>query len=917
MTRKGWAFLTNEQVLDYFAVEFSEGLIPGEAGSRLKEEGPNLLQEGQGRSLLGTFVDQFKDFMVLILLGATFVSGLLGEYTDAITIIIIVVVNAFLGFFQEYRAEKSLAALKQLTAPRARVVRGGEEVSIPAKDVVAGDVALLDAGDRVPADMRILSSSNLNINESSMTGESLPVEKREGVLKEFHGNLGDYTNMAFMGTLVTSGRGKGVVVATGMDTEMGKIAHLLQEAGSEDTPLQQRLAQLGKYLVGGCLVVCFLVALLGVYRGEDPYKMLMAGVSLAVAAIPEGLPAIVTIALAIGVQRMIRRNAIVRKLPAVETLGCATIICSDKTGTLTQNKMTVQEILTARGIFTIAGEGRETHGKFFHQGKEIRPAQFPDLLQALKAAVYCNNAALHKKGVGLKAMWRGTQRPLDLEVKGDPTEGALLVAAVKAGIWREDLEKGWTREQEYPFDSTRKRMGVIYSQAGEKRQAFYKGAPDIIIEQCSHYRDGECINPFNEAKRNYFLKEIDHMASQALRNIAVAYREMPPGPLPKEEPDKGLVFLGVFGMQDPPRPEVAKEILKSRRAGIRTVMITGDHKITALAVAKKLGLMTGKGKVLTGREMDALDEDGLSSLVEEVTVYARVAPQHKLRIVRALKKKGHVVAMTGDGVNDAPAVKEADIGIAMGKTGTDVTKEAADLILSDDNYGTIVAAVEEGRNIYENIKKFIHFLLSCNIGEIMTMFIAMLAGLPLPLRAIQILWVNLATDGLPAMALGVDPADEGIMKRPPRPAREKIFAGGLWQRISIQGVNIGVVTVIAFAYVLHSGETLILARTVAFATLILAQLIYVFDCRATGHQRPSFFSNPYLLASVMSSLFLLAVVVYQPFLQQIFHTTPLPPDIWALVFGFSVVPTLLSRILGRKPARQMGQKKPSPLPQRK
>jgi P-type Ca2+ transporter type 2C len=913
MTRKGWAFLTKEQVLDYFEVDFSRGLVPREAGSRLEEEGPNLLQEDRGRSILGAFLDQFKDFMVLILLGATFVSGLLGEYTDAITIIIIVVVNALLGFFQEFRAEKSLAALKQLTAPSARVIRGGEEVLISAAEVVAGDVALLDAGDRVPADMRILSSANLNINESSMTGESLPVEKREGVLKEFHGNLGDYTNMAFMGTLVTSGRGKGVVVATGMDTEMGKIAHLLQEAGNEDTPLQKRLAQLGKYLVGGCLAICFLVALLGVYRGEDPYKMLMAGVSLAVAAIPEGLPAIVTIALAIGVQRMIRRNAIVRKLPAVETLGCATIICSDKTGTLTQNRMTVQEVLTARGAFTLSGNGNETHGIFSHQGKDIKPAHFPDLIKALKAAVYCNNAFLQKKGVRLKAMWREAGRPEDLEIKGDPTEGALLVAAVKAGVWREDLEKEWTREQEYPFDSTRKRMGVIYGKEGEKRQAFYKGAPDIIIEQCSFYQDGEGVRPLTDVKRNYFYENIDRMASQALRNIAVACKEMPAGPLPEKEPDQGLVFLGVFGMQDPPRPEVAQEILKSRRAGIRTVMITGDHKITALAVARKLGLMADKGKVLTGREMDSLDEDGLSALVEDVAVYARVAPQHKLRIVKALKKKGHVVAMTGDGVNDAPAVKEADIGIAMGKTGTDVTKEAADLILSDDNYGTIVAAVEEGRNIYENIKKFIHFLLSCNIGEIMTMFIAMLAGLPLPLRAIQILWVNLATDGLPAMALGVDPADEGIMRRPPRPTRESIFAGGLWQRISIQGINIGIVTVIAFAYMLQKSEPLILARTVAFATLILAQLVYVFDCRVTGHRRPPFFSNPYLLASVMSSLFLLAVVVYQPFLQQIFHTTPLPLEVWAQVVGFAVVPTLLSRILAKKPARQMGQKEPSPL----
>ena len=906
MTRKGWAFLTKEQVLANFQVDFTSGLPPKLAEGRLKDEGPNTLLEQKGASLLGIFLDQFRDFMVLILLGATLVSGLLGEYTDAITIIIIVVVNALLGFFQEFRAEKSLAALKELTAPRARVIRGGTEALIPAEEVVTGDVVALDAGDRVPADLRLLEAVNLSLNESSLTGESLPVEKGEEALEDFYGNLGDYTNMAFMGTLVVRGRGRGMVVATGMETEMGRIAHLLQEADTEETPLQNRLAHLGKYLVTGCLAVCVLVALLGFYRGEPAYKMLMAGVSLAVAAIPEGLPAIVTIALAIGVQRMIRQGAIVRKLPAVETLGCATVICSDKTGTLTQNKMTVQEILTGEGAFAVHADGPASRGNFSLGGEAVDTKKFPGLMGALRAAVFCNNAQIHKKGVPIKPQWR---RPAPLEVKGDPTEGALLVAAARAGVFREAIEKDMEREQEYPFDSVRKNMGVIYRGTEGERSAYYKGAPDVILEKCSYYVGKEGLSPLTGEKRRFFFQKVDTMASRALRNIAVAWKDLPQGPSPGEEPDRDLVFLGVLGMQDPPRPEVAAEILKSRRAGIRTVMITGDHRNTAVAVAQKLGIMQGSGGVLTGKELDSLNEEELARVVEGTCVYARVAPQHKLRIVRALKQKGHVVAMTGDGVNDAPAVKEADIGIAMGKTGTDVTKEAADLILSDDNYSTIVAAVEEGRNIYENIKKFIHFLLSCNIGEIMTMFIAMAAGLPLPLRAIQILWVNLATDGLPAMALGVDPADAGIMKRPPRPSRESIFAGGLRQRIITQGINIGIVSVIAFAFILQQGAPLDQARTVAFATLIISQLVYVFDCRVVdGRNKPSFFSNPYLLAAVMSSVFLLLLVVYQPFLQGIFYTTPLTLPVWLMVLGFSLLPTLLSRLL--RPASPGERRRP-------
>ncbi len=897
MTGKGWPFIDKEQVLKHFKVNHEKGLSYKEADNRLRKKGLNTLKEDKKVSLIGIFLDQFKDFMVLVLLGATLLSGLLGEFTDAITIIIIVVVNAILGFVQEFKAEKSLNALKKLTAPKARLIRDGGEVLLPAEEIAPGDIVYFESGDRIPADIRLFETINLNIDESPLTGESVPVEKKEEILKDFGGNLGDYINMAFMGTLITSGRGKGVVVATGMDTEMGKIAHLLQEAQVEDTPLQKRLEQLGKYLVAVCLFVCVLVALLGIYRGEPPYKMLMAGVSLAVAAIPEGLPAIVTIALAIGVQRMIKRKAIVRKLPAVETLGCATVICSDKTGTLTQNKMTVQEVFTEEGSFSISGEESQTWGDFYIDKKKANPKNYPGLLKSLEVAAYCNNAAMQKKGLTIKPQWRrGGENKGNFDVKGDPTEAALLIAAAKGGIWKEEDSKKMSRIREYPFDSTRKRMGVVYEDNKGNQQVFYKGAPDVILDQCRSYYDGKNIKPLKEEKKQEFTEQINLMASRALRNIAVAWKEMKIDSNLEREPDRELIFLGIFGMQDPPRPEVAQSILKSRRAGIKTVMITGDHKVTALAVANKLNLMPRGGRVLTGKEMDSLDDNELFDIIEDVYVYARVAPKHKLRIVRTLKKKGHVVAMTGDGVNDAPAVKEADIGIAMGKLGTDVTKEAADLILGDDNYSTIVAAVEEGRSIYDNIKKFIRFLLSCNVGEIMTMFLAMVVGLPVPLKAIQILWINLVTDGLPAIALGVDPADKGIMNRPPRPPKESIFAGGLWQNILIHGINIGIVTLLAFSLIYYQTFDLMFARTVAFSTLIVTQLFHVFNCRKVGDETPSLLSNPYLIAGVFSSAILLLIVIYNPFLQKVFQTVPLTLDIWLLVIGMAILPSLLSRI---------------------
>ncbi len=893
-----WALLSGKQVLNYFQVNSQEGLRGKEAKRRLLKNGSNSLKEKKKLSLIGMFLNQFKEFMVLILLVATLLSGLLGEYVDALAIIIIILVNAFLGFLQEFKAEKSLAALKKLITPRVRLIRDMKTIILPAEEVVVGDIVLLDAGDRVPADIRILQTDNMNIDESALTGESVSIIKVKEVLSKNSGNLGDCVNMAFMGTLVISGKGRGVVVATGMDTEMGKIAHLLQEVKQEDTPLQKRLKQLGKFLVLGCLVICFLVAFLGIYRGESFYMMLMAGVSLAVAAIPEGLPAIVTIALAIGGQRMIRRKAIVRRLPAVETLGCATVICSDKTGTLTQNKMTVQEILTGEQLFTLSGESKQIWGHFYCEGKKINPQDFFGLKKTLQAAALCNNAVLQKKGITIKPAWRSSKgRQFSFETIGDPTEGALLIAAIKGGIWREEATAKMKKIKEYPFNSVRKRMGTVYKDAAGKQQIYYKGATDVIIEQCTSFLSGKRIHPLNAEKRREIIKKEELMASRALRNIAVAWKELLGNSALVKEPDVGLVFLGVLGMQDLPRPEALEGVIKSRQAGIKTVMITGDHKATALSIAKKLKLFPRGGEVLTGREIDSLSENELISLVDKVYVYARVTPEHKLRIVRAFKAKGHVVAMTGDGVNDAPAVKEADIGIAMGEIGTDVTREAADLILGDDNYNTIVAAVEEGRNIYDNIKKFIRFLLSCNVGEIMTMLLAMLAGLPLPLRPIQILFINLATDGLPAMALGVDPADRNIMQRPPHSPQESIFSRGLWQKILLQGINIGIFTLIAFAVVYFQGKDLILAQTVAFATLILTQLIHVIDCRKTEENDPNFFSNPYLLAAILSSAWLLYIVIYHPLLQEIFRTVPLDVEKSLLVLGFAAAPTVVSRIL--------------------
>jgi len=897
MNQLPWSGMTFQNTLQYFQVKVEQGLSQDEAAEKLRKDGPNLLAEKQKTSLLLLFCYQFRDFMVLVLLGATLLSGLLGEYTDALVIIGIVIVNAVLGFVQEYRAERSLEALRELTAPMARVIREGVLLELPAEKLVPGDIVLVEAGDRIPADIRLGDVRQLSVNEASLTGESEPINKQVEVPSGLGSSLGDHVNMAFMGTMAVGGRASGIVVATGMQTEMGLIAHLIQEAGEEATPLQERLEQMGRLLVAGCVLLCGLVVAMGLAQGLPAYKMFMAGVSLAVAAIPEGLPAVVTIALAVGVQRMVRKNAIVRRLPAVETLGCATVICADKTGTMTQNKMNVREIWAGGRQYQVEGEGYLPQGRFLAREQLVKAKSEPGLMLALTVAVLCNNAQLRKGNLEVKAIWRGGSRA-EWGIHGDPTEGALLVAGARAGVWLEDLEREGQREGEIPFDGKRKRMSVLYR--GLKGDLLYvKGAPEIIISLCNKIFYNGQVADFSDVLRKNVLDKTEIMGSMALRNLAVAYRLVPPGREISEDLEENLIFAGLFGMMDPPRPEVMSAIQKCHKAGIKTVMITGDHKTTALAIARMLRLQPLDGRVMSGGELDEISDLQLEKVVDNTYVYARVTPEHKLRIVRALKRRGHVVAMTGDGVNDAPAVKEADIGIAMGKTGTDVTREAASMVLADDNFSTIVTAVEEGRSINDNIRKFIRFLLACNTGEILTMFIAMLAGLPLPLRAIQILWINLVTDGLPAMALGVEPTEKGVMNRPPRHPQEGIFARGLWQKILGRGSLIGITTVLVFAWALEQGTDLDTARTMTFATLIVAQLLYVFSCRSESStlSLTGFFSNGWLLAAVFSSFALLLVVIYHPLLATVFATVPLTLDQWIVIIFAASLPTVINFFL--------------------
>jgi len=855
-----------------------QGLSREEAYRRLEKYGPNTLKEEKKISPWEIFLGQFKNFLILLLIAATVISLFLGETLDAIVIFAIVIASAVLGFYQEYRAEHALQALKAMASPTASVLRSGEEAEIPSAGVVPGDIMLLAAGDRMPADGRLFQAVNVRVDEASLTGESTAVEKGAADVLPPDTVIGDRKNLVFAATVMTYGRGQAVVTATGMETEFGRIAKMLQEVEEEPSPLAVKMDFIGKRLGVACLIISAVVMGLGVLRGNPVLEMFIWGVSLAIAAVPEALAAVVTGSLAIGVQRAARRKAIVRRLPAVETLGCTTVICSDKTGTLTKNEMTVRQLYAGGRVLEVTGVGFEPVGTFQSDSRPIEPVVDPTVKRLLVAGALCNDSLL----LQANGAWR---------IKGDPTEGALVVTAAKAKLDVAELRRTWPRVGEIPFESDRKRMSTVHQETNGGLTAFVKGAPELILECCTYWeREGQ-REPLTAELRQQVLEANDRMAQGALRVLGMAYRTVA-SPSPTYTPDTleaDLTFLGLVGMIDPPRDEVKLAIQHCREAGIRSVMVTGDHKLTAAAIARELGLLGEDGRdgrrVLDGRDLDRMTEEQLAEIVEDVAVYARVSPEHKLKIVGAWKSKKHVVAMTGDGVNDAPALKRADIGIAMGITGTDVTKEASDMVLMDDNFATIVAAVEEGRIIYDNIKKYLTFLLSCNVAEILVLGVAGLIGWPLPLIALQILWVNLTTDGLPALALGVEPAEPDLMARPARDPNEPVFAGPVLVGLTAMSLLIFAGLMPIF-YVYWQAEGVPKAQTMALATMIVYELFYAFNCRSLRFTMPQlgFFTNKWLPPAVLSSALLMVGVIYIPSWGRAFHTVPLSLGDWDVVF---------------------------------
>ncbi|MGE5391671.1 MAG: cation-translocating P-type ATPase [Deltaproteobacteria bacterium] len=876
MGKQEWYQKSGDEIVAAWGSHPGRGLERAEVARR-QQQYSNELVASQGQHPVVMFLKQFTDTMVLVLLAATVISGLIGAMTDAITIMAIVMLNAILGFIQEYRAERSLQAIKEMVAPFATVIRSGHHLSIPAKELVPGDIVLLEAGDRVPADLRLLGSTGMEADESSLTGESVPVAKDHCAIFHTETMLAERSNMVFMGTTITRGRGSGIAVAAGMDTVMGSIAAMMQEEKQQMTPLQLRLDQLGRYLIIICLAVCAMVAALGIYRGEAVMTMFMAGISLAVAAIPEGLPAIVTVVLALGVQRMAGKKAIVRRLSAVETLGCTTVICSDKTGTLTQNRMKVKLMATINGVIEVRNDEKNGKTVFYQGSRSVKSFNDPAGNMLFTIAANCNNAV-------------GEMAGGKMVYSGDPTEIALQVLAGSSGV----VNSG-TRVREIPFDSERKKMSVLVEDNGDYL-LMVKGALEVVMESCSAVMKQGKTELIQEKDKKHFTGLQAAWGKEALRVLGFAYRRLTPAQaaaLSDEVLERDLILVGICGMIDPPRPGVAASVQECLRAGITPVMITGDHPVTAGAIAREIGLSSGE-EVITGMQIDWMSDEDLYESAVRSRVFARVSPQHKNRIVKVLQGRNQVVAMTGDGVNDAPALKSADIGVAMGKSGTEVSREAASMILADDNFSTIVRAVYEGRAIYDNIRKFIRYLLGCNIGEVLVMFLASLLGMPMPLLPIQLLWVNLITDGLPAMALGVEPPEPGIMQRAPRPKNEGIFERGLGWIIGARGIYIAVVTLAAFTVGLvcsrlNGSLSLDISRTMALTTLVFAQLFYVFECRSENHSpfELGFWGNPYLVGAVACSTVMQLGVLYLPGLQEVFHTTALMPWQWILILLLS------------------------------
>ncbi|MBI3596470.1 MAG: cation-translocating P-type ATPase [Nitrospirae bacterium] len=883
-----WFQMDAEEVLRVLESSRQEGLSVREAERRLRQHGPNLLREEERRTLWPILSRQFKDVMILILLAAAGIAGWMGDFTDAVMILVIVGLNASLGFAQEYRAERALGALKKLERLHVVVRREGKFAEIPSQELVPGDLMALNEGQRIPADGRLIEAVQLRLNESQLSGEAASVVKHPRTLHKKDLSLGDRLNMVFMGTSVVAGHAWAVVTETGMETELGKIARLLQTIEEPKTPLQLRLAYLGKWLAGAAVAMTGVIFIAGLVRGEPTETMLLTAISLAVAVIPEGLPAVVTIVLAIGAQAMVRRNALIRKLPAVETLGSVTTICSDKTGTLTQNVMSVEIVYFEGRLVNITGSGYAPEGNFHEKGARLDPKNVPALLQLLRAAALCTNARLEQQ----ENRWT---------ILGDPTEGALLAAAAKAGFWKDRLEAEYPRIAERPFDSNRKLMTTVHQDPSGRLWAFSKGSVEEILRRAVWVTEGGTLMPLTRHHHDKIMQIHRELAADGVRILACAMRglEIVPSEEGLKDVEEETVFLGLVGMMDPPRPEVEAAVANCREAGIRPVMITGDHRMTAEAIATHLKIRGPKDRILTGEDLESMSLDELAPLIPNVSVYARVSPEQKVKIVQALKRRGGIVAMTGDGVNDAPALRMADIGVAMGRGGTDVAREASDIVLLDDNFATIVWAVREGRIIYDNIRKFTRYMLSTNSGEIMTMFFAILFGLPLPLLPVQILWINLMTDGLPALALGVEPAERDVMKRPPRDAKASLFAEGLGLQVVWVGLVMGLGTIGIFGWA-QAKQGLGHGQTAAFFVLTIFQMFSVLAMRSERNAlwTIGFFSNRKLISAVFVIVILQLAITYSPLLQPVFHTTAL--TMGELVLCVGVALTVYLAVEGEK-----------------
>lgn len=869
-----WHVKSEKEVEEILSTSLEEGLSSNEALQRLEKYGPNELEQKGRKSVWAMFIEQFKDFMIIILIVAAVISGILGEVADAAIILAIVILNAILGVVQENKAEESLEALKKMSAPSAKVHRDGRPNVISSTELVPGDIVILETGDLVPADIRLVETSNLKIQEAALTGESVPVDKDSRVLEDEDVPLGDRVNMAYSGSIVTYGRGKGIVVETGMSTQMGQIAEMIQTEEGVKTPLQKRLDVLGKTLGVAALAICAVIFLVGILYGKDVFTMFLTSVSLAVAAIPEGLPAIVTIVLAIGVQRMAKRNAIIRRLPAVETLGSATVICSDKTGTLTQNKMTVKKLYL--------------NGQYLDvENLRLDQADNDGLEILLDIGILCNDSQVREDEEG------------EHKTIGDPTETALVDLGLKLGIDKRSLDDKYPRLDEIPFDSDRKLMTTVHEIDGEIR-AYTKGAPDELLSRCTKI----LINGQAQEITPELMERVQNanaeMASNALRVLGMAYKDLdkiPEGQEKQELLENDMIFVGLMGMIDPPRPEAREAVRLCKRAGIKPVMITGDHKVTAIAIARDLGILEKDDEAITGAELEEISDEKLKERVKHYSVYARVSPEHKVRIVRAWQEWKDIVAMTGDGVNDAPALKRADIGAAMGLVGTDVAKEAADMVITDDNFATVVSAVEEGRIIFANILKSIQFLLSCNVGEVLLLFIATLFNWETPLLPIHILWVNLVTDSLPALALGVEPAEKDIMDRKPRDPDGKIFDKGMIRRVVYQGAMVSLLSLAAFK--IGEGVDTITGQTMAFAVLAFSQLVHAYNVRSNTKSifNIGLFTNRRLLTATAISLVMQLAVLLIPGLNKLFKVTSLDAIHWLIVLGLSLVPILVVEIV--------------------